>query len=81
LGRHLSFLTSFGLPKGGYAYTRDLKDVIIPSSHLVEGTRMANYVKENRLKLQDPGDLIASFHEGKGLEFRAELSKMLKLKK
>ena len=50
------------------------------SSHLVEGTRMANYVKENRLKLQDPGDLIASFHEGKGLEFRAELTKMLKLK-
>jgi ABC-type Fe3+ transport system substrate-binding protein len=48
------------------------------SSHLVEGTRMANYVKENRLKLADPGDLIASFHEGTGLEFRAELTKMLK---
>ena len=48
------------------------------SSHLVEGTRMANYVKENRLKLQSPGDLIASFHEGKGLEFRADLTKMLK---
>src|SRR2546430_17330840 len=25
------------------------------SSHLVEGTRMANYVKENRLKLQEIG--------------------------
>jgi len=48
------------------------------SSHLVEGTRMANYIKENRLKLQSPGDLIASFHEGTGLEFRAELTKMLK---
>jgi ABC-type Fe3+ transport system substrate-binding protein len=48
------------------------------SSHLVEGARMANYVKENRLKLQSPADLIASFHEGKGLEFRAELTKMLK---
>ena len=48
------------------------------SSHLVEGTRMASYVKENRLKLQDPGDLIASYHEGTGLEFRAELTKMLK---
>ena len=48
------------------------------SSHLVEGTRMANYVKANRLKLQDPADLIASFHEGKGLEFRADLTKMLK---
>ena len=48
------------------------------SSHLVEGTRMAKYVKENRLKLADPGDLIASFHEGTGLDFRAELTKMLK---
>ena len=48
------------------------------SSHLVEGTRMANYVKDNRLKLQSPSELIASFHEGKGLEFRAELTKMLK---
>jgi len=48
------------------------------SSHLVEGTRMAKYVKENRLKLQSASDLIASFHEGKGLEFRAELTNMLK---
>jgi ABC-type Fe3+ transport system substrate-binding protein len=48
------------------------------SSHLVPGTRMAQYVKENRLKLQSPGDLIASYHEGKGLEFRAELTSMLK---
>jgi hypothetical protein len=48
------------------------------SSHLVEGTRMAKYVKENRLKLQGASDLIASFHEGKGLEFRAELTNMLK---
>jgi len=48
------------------------------SSHLVVGTRMAKYVKENRLKLQSAADLIASFHEGKGLEFRAELTNMLK---
>jgi iron(III) transport system substrate-binding protein len=48
------------------------------SSHLVEGTRMAKYVKENGLKLQGASDLIASFHEGKGLEFRAELTNMLK---
>jgi hypothetical protein len=45
---------------------------------LVAGTRMANYVKENRLKLQSAAELIASYHEGKGLEFRAELTKMLK---
>jgi hypothetical protein len=38
---------------------------------------MANYVKENRLNLQSPADLITLFHEGKGLEFRAELTKML----
>jgi hypothetical protein len=37
------------------------------SSHLVAGTRMAKYVKENRLKLQSASDLIASYHEGKGL--------------
>jgi len=48
------------------------------SSHLVSGTRMAKYVKENRLKLQSAGELIASYHEGKGLEFRAELTNMLK---
>ena len=48
------------------------------SSHLVAGTRMANYVKENRLKLQSASELIASYHEGKGLEFRAELTNMLK---
>jgi len=48
------------------------------SSHLVAGTRMANYVKDNRLKLQSAADLIASFHVGKGLEFRAELTNMLK---
>jgi len=44
----------------------------------VAGTRMANYVKENRLKLQGAAELIASYHEGKGLEFRADLTKMLK---
>jgi ABC-type Fe3+ transport system substrate-binding protein len=48
------------------------------SSHLVAGTRMANYVKENRLKLQSAAELITSYHEGKGLEFRAELTNMLK---
>jgi ABC-type Fe3+ transport system substrate-binding protein len=48
------------------------------SSHLVVGTRMANYVQDNRLKLQSAAELIASYHEGKGLEFRAELTKMLK---
>jgi ABC-type Fe3+ transport system substrate-binding protein len=47
------------------------------SSHLVEGTRMAKYVKENRLKLQDQAELIASYQGGTGLEFRAALTKML----
>ncbi|HEX2930163.1 MAG TPA: ABC transporter substrate-binding protein [Candidatus Binatia bacterium] len=48
------------------------------SSHLVEGTRMNKYVKENRLRLQGAAELISSYHEGKGLEFRAELTNMLK---
>ena len=48
------------------------------SSHLVPGTRMAKYVKENRLKLQSAEELIASYHEGSGLEFRAQLTNMLK---
>jgi iron(III) transport system substrate-binding protein len=47
------------------------------SSHLVVGTRMAKYVRENRLKLQDQAELIASYQGGTGLEFRAELTKML----
>jgi len=47
------------------------------SSHLVEGTRMAKYVRENRLKLQDQAELIASYQGGTGLGFRAELTKML----
>jgi len=48
------------------------------SSHLVSGTRMAKYVKENRLKLQGATELITSYHEGSGLEFRAQLTNMLK---
>jgi iron(III) transport system substrate-binding protein len=48
------------------------------SSHLVPGTRMAKYVKANRLKLQSAEELIASYHEGSGLEFRAQLTNMLK---
>ena len=39
---------------------------------------MGNYVRETRLRLQSAADLIASFHESKGLEFRAELTNMLK---
>jgi hypothetical protein len=39
---------------------------------------MAKYVRENHLKLQTAAELISSYHEGKGLEFRAELTNMLK---
>ena len=48
------------------------------SSHLVPGTLMAKYVRENHLKLQTAAELISSYHEGKGLKFRAELTNMLK---
>jgi hypothetical protein len=45
------------------------------SSHLVAGTRMTNYLRKGSpSELQSAADLIASFHEGKGLEFRTDLT-------
>ena len=50
------------------------------SSHLVEGTRMAKYLRENPVKLQEAKDSIAFYLKGEdsGLEFKEELTKMLK---
>jgi hypothetical protein len=46
------------------------------SSHLVEGTLMAKYVKANKIKLQDPRELNEVFQkEDTGLE--EELTKIL----
>jgi iron(III) transport system substrate-binding protein len=50
------------------------------SSHLVEGTRMAKYLRQNPIKLQEPKDSIAYYlqDEESGLQFKEELTKMLK---
>jgi iron(III) transport system substrate-binding protein len=50
------------------------------SSHLVEGTRMAKYLRTNPIKLQEAKDSIAFYLRGEesGLEFKEELTRMLK---
>jgi ABC-type Fe3+ transport system substrate-binding protein len=51
------------------------------SSHLVEGTIMQKYLKENRVQLQEPKESIAYYLKGEtdeGLQFKAELAKILK---
>ena len=46
------------------------------SSHLVEGTLMAKYVKDNKIKMQDPKELNEVFQkEDSALE--EELTKIL----
>ena len=51
------------------------------SSHLVEGTIMQKYLKENRIQVQEPKESIAFYLKGEtddGLQFKAELAKILK---
>jgi ABC-type Fe3+ transport system substrate-binding protein len=50
------------------------------TSHLVEGTIMAKYLKQNKVPLQEAKDSIAFYLQGEdsGLEFKEELTKMLK---
>ena len=51
------------------------------SSHLVEGTMMQKYLKENRVQVQEPKQSIAYYLKGEtdeGLQFKAELAKILK---
>jgi len=50
------------------------------TSHLVEGTIMEKYLKQNKLRLQEAKDSIAFYLQGEesGLEFKEELTKMLK---
>ena len=51
------------------------------SSHLVEGTIMQKYLKENRVQVQEPKESIAYYLKGEtdeGLQFKAELAKILK---
>lgn len=50
------------------------------TSHLVEGTMMNLYLKQNKLKLQEAKESINFYLQGEdsGLEFKEELTKMLK---
>jgi ABC-type Fe3+ transport system substrate-binding protein len=50
------------------------------TSHLVEGTIMAKYLKQNKVQLQEAKDSIAFYLRGEdsGLELKEELTKMLK---
>jgi iron(III) transport system substrate-binding protein len=50
------------------------------TSHLVEGTIMEKYLKQNKLRLQEAKDSIAFYLQGEdsGLAFKEELTKMLK---
>jgi ABC-type Fe3+ transport system substrate-binding protein len=50
------------------------------SSHLVEGTRMTKYLRDNPMKLQEAKESIAFYLQGEdsGLEFKEELTKILK---
>jgi hypothetical protein len=48
--------------------------------HLVDGTIMAKYLKQNRVQLQEAKESIAFYLQGEnsGLELKEELTKMLK---
>ena len=50
------------------------------TSHLVEGTIMEKYLKQNRVQLQEAQESINFYLQGEdsGLEFKEELTKMLK---
>jgi len=48
------------------------------SSHLVESSRMAKYLREKKIKLQEPKDLFEFYLKGGGAKLNEELVKMLK---
>jgi ABC-type Fe3+ transport system substrate-binding protein len=51
------------------------------SSHLVEGTMMAKYLRENNIAVQEPKESISYYLKGdsaEGLKFKEELAKILK---
>jgi ABC-type Fe3+ transport system substrate-binding protein len=51
------------------------------SSHLVEGTLMAKYLRENRVALQEPKQSIDYYLQGEsadGLKFKEDLANILK---
>ena len=48
------------------------------SSHLVESSRMAKYLKDHKIKLQEPKELFNYYLKGSGAKLNEELVKMLK---
>ena len=48
------------------------------SSHLVESSRMAKYLRDNKVKLQEPKELFNFYLKGGGAKLNEELVKMLK---
>ena len=68
----------------GFMVSREAQAILekqdFRTSHLVEGTIMNKYLKQNRLQLQEAQDSIKFYLQGEdsGLEFKEELTKMLK---
>jgi ABC-type Fe3+ transport system substrate-binding protein len=48
------------------------------SSHLVASSRMAKYLRDNKIKLQEPKDLFNFYLKGGGAKLNEELGRMLK---
>ena len=51
------------------------------SSHLVEGSMMAKYLRDNRIQVQEPKVTIDNYLKGEtaeGLKFKEELANILK---
>jgi len=68
----------------GFMASKEAQDILdkldFRSSHLVEGTRMAKYLRQNPIKLQESKDSIGYYLQGEesGLQFKEELTRMLK---
>jgi ABC-type Fe3+ transport system substrate-binding protein len=51
------------------------------TTHLIEGTRLAKYLREHRIKLQNPAEAMTAYLKsegGEGLRFKEDLAKILK---
>jgi ABC-type Fe3+ transport system substrate-binding protein len=68
----------------GFMASKEAQDILdkydFRSSHLVEGTRMAKYLRQNPIKIQESKDSISYYlqDEESGLQFKQELARMLK---
>jgi ABC-type Fe3+ transport system substrate-binding protein len=66
----------------GFLISKEAQGIIdkydFRTSHLVEGTRMATYLREQKQAVQDPKELFAFYLKGGGIELNRELDKLLK---